>query len=662
MESKLLALVEKVRRFFIGKSLNPTDSGMLHHVSLIAFFAWVGLGADGLSSSVYGPAEAFSVLHTYPFLAIFVGLASVFTIFVISQSYTQIIEKFPNGGGGYVVASKLLSPTLGMVSGCALLIDYVLTITISIASGADAIFSFLPLEYHHLKIWVGLAGIVILIILNLRGAKESVTPLIPIFLIFVATHAFIILYALFGHLSNIPETVNTTLGEVSKASAQMGVLGMLALILKGYSMGAGTYTGIEAISNGVGILREPKVQTAKRTMSYMTWSLSFMVLGLMLAYIFFNVKPEVGKTLNALLLNGITLGWPAPFGHIFTLVTLISEAAILFVAAQTGFFDGPRVLSNMALDRWFPSKFAMLSDRLVTQKGVLMMGLAAMVTMIFTKGSVEFLIVLYSINVFITFALSQLGMTKYWIEKRHQLDHWRRKFAINFLGLALSVFILISMIILKFNHGAWITLVITGTLVGIMLLIKRHYIQTAQSLRKLDKIMTILNTPEFIPSHSVNVSGHCVTTARTAVLFVNGFTGLGLHTLSAIHQSFPDVFDNFVFVQISLIDAGVFKGQEEMDRLKKRSDSEIKKYVDLMKSYGYYSEGIAISGVDIVEEISQITPKILEKFPSTIFFGGQLVFPEDSLFTKWLHNSVVFTVQEKLYKKGIPFMILPVRV
>jgi amino acid transporter len=662
MPNKLISSLESIKRFFIGKSLNPTDSGMLHHVSLIAFFAWVGLGADGLSSSVYGPAEAYSVLHNFPYLAIFVGLASVFTIFVISQSYSQIIEKFPNGGGGYVVATKLLSPTLGMISGCALLIDYILTITISIASGADAIFSFFPLEYHPLKIWVGLAGITILIILNLRGVKESVTPLVPIFLTFVITHAFVILYAVFGHLSNVPETVNATFNEVSKASAQMGVLGMLALILKGYSMGAGTYTGIEAISNGVGILREPKVKTAKKTMSYMTWSLSFMVLGLMLAYIFFNVKPEAGKTLNALLLDGITLGWPAPWGHIFALVTLVSEAAILFVAAQTGFFDGPRVLSNMALDRWFPSKFAMLSDRLVTQKGVLMMGIAAMITFVLTHGSVEFLIVLYSINVFITFALSQLGMTRYWIEKRKQLDHWMRKFAINFLGLILTLGILTSMVILKFDHGGWITLAITGSLVLVMLLIKRHYIQTAVSLRKLDKIMSVINTPEYIPSHPTDTRAVCNPAARTAVLFVNGFTGLGLHTLSAVHKSFPGIFDNFLFVQISLIDAGVFKGQEEMGRLQKKSSVEINKYVDLMKSYGYYAEGIAVSGVDIVEEISNITPKILERFPSTIFFGGQLVFPEDSLFTKWLHNSVVFTVQERLYKKGIPFMILPVRV
>src|SRR5512143_2521240 len=138
------SLTHGLKNVIIGKARDPHDSGLFHKLSLIAFFAWVGLGADGLSSSCYGPEEAFLSLGTHSYLGLFVGLASVFTIWVISTSYSQIIELFPTGGGGYLVASKLLSPTFGMVSGCALLIDYVLTITISIASGADALFSFLP--------------------------------------------------------------------------------------------------------------------------------------------------------------------------------------------------------------------------------------------------------------------------------------------------------------------------------------------------------------------------------------------------------------------------------------------------------------------------------------------------------------------------------------
>ena len=259
------------------------------------------MGADALSSSSYGPAEAFITLTSHPYLAVFVALATVFTILIISTSYSQIVELFPHGGGGYIVASKLLTPELGMLSGCALLIDYVLTITLSVASGAEAVFSFVPPEWRFLHIWFAVAGVLLLIMLNLRGVKESVTVLMPIFLLFVVTHVSILIYAFAAHVMNFPSVAAGVVSDVNGAGAELGLFGMLLLILRSYSMGAGTYTGIEAVSNGIPILMEPKVQTAKRTMRYMAFSLIFMVLGLMLAYLLFNVVPQEGKTLNAVL-------------------------------------------------------------------------------------------------------------------------------------------------------------------------------------------------------------------------------------------------------------------------------------------------------------------------------------------------------------------------
>ncbi len=418
------SLLKTVKRFLIGGSRNPEDKSIFHKLSLIAFFAWVGLGADGVSSSCYGPPEAFLALKEHPHLAIFVALATVITIFIVSTSYSHIIELFPTGGGGYLVASKLLSPSVGMVSGCALVIDYVLTITLSIASGTDAIFSFLPSRLYGYRLDFALFVLAVLILLNLRGTKESVVPLVPVFLTFIATHAIAIVYALVSHLSNFTPVVTGVAEEVRRTTSTLGLGATIFLILKAYSMGAGTFTGIEAVSNGIPILREPKVKTAKHTMLYMAFSLSLMVVGLMLAYLLFRVSFQDGKTLNAVLFEGITHRWPSPWGKTFLLVTLLSEATILVVAAQTGFLDGPRVLSNMALDRWMPSRFANLSNRLVTQNGILMMGIGALVLMIFSKGSVAFLIVLYSINVFITFSLSQLGMVRHWWKFRRREPRW----------------------------------------------------------------------------------------------------------------------------------------------------------------------------------------------------------------------------------------------
>ncbi len=658
-------LFQRLKTLIFGGKHNIDDTSLFHKLTLIAFFAWIGLGADGLSSSCYGPEEAFLAVHGHVYLSVFVALMSGLTVFIIATSYSQIIELFPTGGGGYLVASKLLSPKAGMVSGSALLIDYVLTITISVASGADALFSFLPPAWLPYKLPFALFGVLVLTAMNMRGVKESVLPLVPIFLTFVVTHALIIGYAVIMNLGNFGSVAASTRIDVVQTQAELGFGGMLLLILRAYSMGAGTYTGIEAVSNGLPILREPKVRTGKRTMHYMAISLALVVMGLMVAYLLYRVVPQSGKTLNAVLFETMTQGW-GKGGTVFVLVTLFSEAALLFVAAQTGFLDGPRVLSNMALDRWFPSKFAMLSDRLVTQKGILMMGGAALVTMVLTNGSVKYLVVLYSINVFITFFLSQLGMVRHWWQVRGKEIHWEKKLLINGVGMTLTFFILISVTVLKFHEGGWITILLTGTLVGIALLTRRHYLNTYKLLHRLDELVKVAEPggAEF-PRESAADTQLKVKydpQDKTAILLVNGFNGLGLHTLFSIIRLFGGTFKNFVFIQVGIVDAGNFKGAEEVTHMKATVKTELDRYVNYMRRHGYYAAAYSSFGTDVVDEIATLTPHILERFPNAILFGGQLVFPRTTFLSGMFHNYTIFAVQRRFYSEGIPVVILPIRV
>jgi hypothetical protein len=647
----------QLKKIFIGNAKNPLDRSIFRHLSLIAFFAWVGLGADGLSSSCYGPEEAFLSLGKHQSLILFVAMATAITVFLVSSSYSQIIELFPAGGGGYLVASKLLSPSVGMVSGCALLIDYVLTITLSVASGADAVFSFLPAEWIGYKLGFAVLGLFIITVLNLRGVKESVVPLIPVFLVFVMTHLVVIIYTVCTHLPEFPTVLKATGTEVINTRMELGWFGMFFLIMKAYSMGAGTYTGIEAVSNGLSILREPRVQTGRRTMHYMAWSLSITVVGLMLGYLLFHVQPVAGKTLNAVLFENLTQGW-GKVGVVFVLVTLVSEATLLFVAAQTGFIDGPRVLANMALDRWLPVRFASLSDRLVSQNGILLMGGAALVLMVLAKGSVKFMVVLYSINVFVTFCLSQAGMVRHWWKTRE--SGWKHKLLINGSGLVLCVFILLSVVTLKFFEGGWITLLITGILAATAISIKKHYNNTHKQLQRLDRQMKI---ERFLPGEGESAEPcKYAPQSKTAVLLVNGFNGLGLHSLLNIIRLFGKEFRNFVFVQVGIIDAGTFKGAEEMDHLRQKTTADIQRYVQYMNSQGFYAKGFSFVGLDIVEEMEKQTPGILKRYPSAVFFGGQLVFPSESRMNRWLHNYTVFALQRMFYRRGIPFVILPIRL
>ncbi len=660
-----MTLGERLKTLFIGKSRDLSDKRLFHNISLIAVFAWVALGADGISSSCYGPEAAFLALRGHTYLSVFVALASVITIIVICASYSQIIEAFPAGGGGYVVASKLLSPAAGVVAGCALIIDYVLTIAVSIASGADALFSFLPAHWLPYKLMAAVAGVFFIIVLKLRGVKESVVLLLPIFAVFVLTHVFAILYGILTHVTGMSGVVSATVNEVRTSHAEIGLGGMLVLMLRAYSQGAGTYTGIEAVSNAMPMLREPRVETGRRTMQYMAASLAITVAGLLVAYLLWQVQPVDGKTLNAVLFENMTARWPAKLGFGFVLVTLASEAGLLVIAAQAGFLGGPQVLANMALDRWFPTRFATLSDRFVTQNGVLLMGLAALLVMILSHGSVALLVVLYSINVFITFTLSQLGMVRHWWQQRAGLPAWKKKITINGIGFVLCFFILVSLSVIKFREGGWVTLLVTGLLVVFAFAIKQHYRQTARVLKRLDDLIEVaeLSGSSVERDRATAAEGPKLDPkAKTAVLLVNGFNGLGLHTLLGVMRMFPAVFRNFIFVQVGVVDAGNFKGAAEIENCRHNSDAEVQRYVNYMRHHGFYAEGITALGTDLVAEVAELSPEIFRRFPHAVFFGGQLVFPDESFVTRWLHNYAVFALQRKFYQQGFPFLILPIRV
>src|SRR5271154_1454368 len=194
----------RLKRVLFGAPRDLHDPSLGHKISLIAFLAWVGLGADGLSSSAYGPEEAFRALGSHLYLAVLLALATAATVFIISYAYSRIIEHFPGGGGGYIVATELLGSSAGVISGCALPVDSVLTIAVSIAGGADALFSLLPLSLTPLNLPIEFAAIVFLVLMNLRGVKESVSMLVPIFLTFVATHIILIFGGLLMHFRDLP--------------------------------------------------------------------------------------------------------------------------------------------------------------------------------------------------------------------------------------------------------------------------------------------------------------------------------------------------------------------------------------------------------------------------------------------------------------------------
>jgi len=652
---------QRFKRILLGGPKDFQDPHLFHSLSLAAFLAWVGLGADGLSSSAYGPEEAFKNLGEHQYLAIFLALATGLTVLVISAAYTKIIEHFPFGGGGYIVTSRLIGPRAGVVSGAALIIDYVLTCTTSVAAGGEAIFSNFPEQWHVWKLPVELGVIAILTVLNLRGVRESIRVLLPIFVTFLATHVILIVVGVGFHLGRTGEVARSVSQGLSHDLGTMGLLGLILLFLRAYSLGAGTYTGIEAVSNGLSIMREPRVATGKRTMVYMAVSLAVTAGGIILGYLLMGVHPVPGKTMNYMLAQmvagNVYLG-PVPLGHWYVIVTIASEALLLFVAAQAGFIAGPRVMANLAQDSYFPHRFGALSDRLTMQNGVLLMGGASFLMLLYTKGSVAALVVMYAINVFVTFALSQLGMIRYWRrpETRKRHPEWGRPLAIAVTCFVLCTFILVVNLFEKFAEGAWLTVIVTGTLVVICLLIKRHYNGVYARLKRLDQILTAL--PVSSPTKILPVQKK----KPTAVLLVGSYSGLGIHSLLTIMKLFPRYYANVVFMSVGVVDSATFQGVEEVDRVREQTEEALRKYVELARGMGIPADHRMSMGTEAVSECQRLAAEIAKEYERSMFFAGKLIFEREKWWDRLLHNETANQIQRRLQFDGLPMVILPVRV
>jgi amino acid transporter len=636
-------LKTRLSTLLLGPPKDPSDPSVFKHLSLIALLAWVGLGADGLSSACYGPEATFRALGDYRHLAPYLVLATVVTVSVLSAAYATTIEAFPSGGGGYVVASRTLGRPIGMLCGCALILDYVLTIAISVAAGADAIFSFFPPSWQAYKVWAAVGGTLFLMLLNFRGVKESVLFLLPIFVLFLMMHALLIGAAIMSPVPQAAPASHTPLG-----------LGLaMAIVFKAYAHGAGTYTGIEAVSNSLNILREPRIQTARRAMLYMAISLSVVAGGLLVGYLRFQSQPALGQTLNAVL-AGQVFG-PSTTGRALTLVTLISEATLLLVAAQAGFISGPRLMASMAVDSWVPRWLSRLSDRLVISNGVMIMGLGGLGAILLTLGHVDKLVIVYSFSVFVTFLLSQSGMTRYWLT--HRENGWVWRAVIASVAALLSLAVLGSLLASFGWGGAGVAAACILGLGVLCLLIRRHYASVTKMLARLRSLPEVADADPYRRELQARDPNE-----PTAVFLVSGYNGMGLHMLMNVQRLFPNYFRQMVFVSVGLVDFDRFKGDREIVHLRRSVEETLARYVVLVKRWGYPAEMHWSVGTDVVVELTELCERVHRDYPRAIFFCGDLVFQIPTFITRLLHDGTAQELTRRLHTLGLPVLPMPIRV
>ena len=644
---------EKGWRFLVGKPRDLFDRSVFHSLLLVPVLAWVGLGSDGLSSCAYGPEEAFKAIgasHTY--LGIALAIATALTVVLLATAYAALIESFPTGGG-YGVATRMLGRRVGLVSGCALLVDYILTITISVASASKAIFSLLPPDLGHWMLPAALGGLLFMVVMNMRGAKESILVLLPIFAIFVITHAILIVLGIARHLPEAGATATHLASDFRHGVDTLGWGGVVWLFATAYAMGGGTYTGIEAVSNGLPLLKEPRIQNGKRTMVYLAVSLALAAGGMITCYLLWDIRPEENRTMNALLAERVTAGIPG--STVFVWTTMLSAGALLVAAAQAGFLSGPRVMSNLAVDGWLPRSFQTLSERLVTGNAILFLGLASAAALLYTRGDVTHIVVLYSINVFLTFTLTMAGMWRFWAKADKGIKKRRRRIALYVLGTLVCGGILLMTAVTKFREGGLVALAVTGLIVSVCLLIHAHYQSVSSKLRKLymelesvDRVAR--DTPPIDPKKPV------------AAILVSRYGGVGIHTVLNVFRSFPGHFHGVVFLSVGIVDSGKFKGEDSLDELRRETEDSLAKYEVLAKSLGIPCTSRHALGLDIVDEVESLCLATAKEYPKLTFFAGKVIFGKPQWYHAILHNDAAMAVQRRLQLAGRTVVVLPARI
>jgi hypothetical protein len=401
------------------------------------------------------------------------------------------------------------------------------------------------------------------------------------------------------------------------------------------------------------------VRTGKMTMFYMALSLAFTAGGIFLLYLLWDARHVDGQTLNAttfrMIIESMGLGsrW---LNDVLLAVVLAFEAGLLFAAANTGFLGGPAVLSNMAADSWVPHKFRYLSTRLVTQNGILVMGLAALAILFWTQGSVTLLIVLYSISVFLTFAISLFGLCRYWWRHRRQLEHWRRRFLLSLLGFVICAAILLVLLYEKMAEGGWATVLIMAGISALCIYIRNHYRDTKEAIRSVDQIFSSqpfgLNTEVMVPD-PVN---------QTAVFIVGTSRGGGLHAFLWVQRMFPEHFKNFIFVNARTVDSHAYGGEGAVEQMRVEADATLQYFVDFCRSHGLASSSYLGFGTDAVQEVTKLCDQISKQYPNAIFFTSKLIFEQDNWFIRLLHNQAALAIQRRLHFDGLQMVILPMKV
>ncbi|WP_323704877.1 APC family permease [Mammaliicoccus sp. Dog046] len=460
-------MFSQAKRLLIGK---PKKNKELQNEKISNKKALAILSSDALSSVAYGPEQILIVLSVLGAVAAWYTLPLTLFILILLitlvLSYRQVIYAYPQGGGAYTVSKFNLGEKWSLLAGGSLLVDYILTVAVSISSGTDAFIAAFPNLYDQ-RILIACSLVIVILILNLRGLTESATVLsYPVYLFIFGLIALILVGIWKVATGQVEPQQTSAIG-----TSVPGVT--IFLLLKAFSSGASSLTGIEAISNAVNNFKDPAPKNAVKTLVMMGSILTFMLIGMVTLTYYYGIMPQTETTVLSQLAKQI-FGDNIAFYFIQGVTVLI-----LVLAANTGFTAFPLLAANMAKDKYMPHMFTVRGDRLGYSNSIIILAVFAILLIIGFNGKTENLVPLYAVGVFIPFTLAQLGMMLKWIRERP--THWRKKLFINTLGTVLSFTVFSILLITKLGH-VWPILVFLPIVVFIFIAIRKHYITIAKQL------------------------------------------------------------------------------------------------------------------------------------------------------------------------------------
>ncbi len=502
-------MLNDIKRFLVGE---PLKTSQAVHERLSKRVALAVFASDALSSVAYATEEILLVLAVAaayardkePFFYVLpISLIIIILLWLVTSSYRQTIHAYPSGGGAYIVAKENLGTNAGLTAAAALLVDYVLTVSVSVAAGVEAVTSaaqgteFAGIAGHRTALCVGMIALVALA--NLRGIRESGSIFaVPTYL-FLFSFLGMIVWGL-GHYALNPGAVAIpAAAELRQAEGYALQPLSLLLLLGAFANGCTALTGVEAISNGVPAFRQPESRNAATTLLWMALLLTVMFLGTSgLAYLY-NVEPRQEETVISQIARTV---FADPRMRWAYYLVQTATAAILVLAANTSFADFPRLAGLMARDRFLPQQFMNVGDRLVFSNGILVLAFFSALLVWIFRGDTSRLIPLYAVGVFLSFTLSQAGMVRHWWKKGHEARNeepgearWRRSIVINGLGAVATALVLAVFLLTKFIHGAWIVVVVVPLLVLLFRAIHQYYVKISAQLRLGD-------VPPLVPRHN----------------------------------------------------------------------------------------------------------------------------------------------------------------